>query len=90
MKNLYLEAVKTDSQEEFLKKHDCSATLEEAVAFIDAKKGQDEELSLDELDSVAGGTANGCQKDNTNSGTSAQVVVSAIEIGGLLQTVVKS
>ena len=52
------EAINAGRQEEFLKKHDCSATLEEAIAFVDAKNEQNDEISLDLLESAAGGTEN--------------------------------
>ena len=55
LKKEWQEAINTGRQEDFLKKHDCSATLEEVVAFTEAKKEQDEEISLNQLDSVAGG-----------------------------------
>lgn len=38
---------------EFLKKHDCDATLEELKAFFEDR--EDGELSEDELEAVAGG-----------------------------------
>ena len=51
LKAQYIEAVKENKLDEFLKTQGCSATTEDIWAFIDSKK----ELSLDELDSVAGG-----------------------------------
>ncbi len=50
-----LEAINAGKAEEFLKANDCSATVEEAKAFIENQK----EVSLDELDFVAGGCGGG-------------------------------
>ena len=41
-----------DKMESFLKKYDCSASVEEAVAFVQEKS---QELSEDDLDAAAGG-----------------------------------
>jgi len=48
---------RTDSNriEKFLRKHDCSATLEEVEAFLKAKNDGEDSISLDELNLVAGG-----------------------------------
>ena len=44
-------AAKENKVEEFFKAHGCEATIEEVKEFINSKK----EVSLDELDSAAGG-----------------------------------
>ena len=45
------EAIKAQKLDEFLKAQGCEATLEEVKAFLESKK----EVSVDELDSAAGG-----------------------------------
>ena len=62
----WVKAQNTGTQEAFLKKYDCSSTLEEAIAFIDEKNNEDEEISLDQLDHVAGG----CSDPNNGQGGS--------------------
>ena len=49
------EAIKAQKLEEFLKAHECEATMEEVKVFLESKK----EVSADELDAVAGG---GCEE----------------------------
>lgn len=45
------EAIKAQKLEDFLKAHECEATMEEVKAFLESKK----EVSMDKLDAVAGG-----------------------------------
>ena len=57
LKAEFATAYREGNVSEFLKKHDCDATVEEVEEYV---KGQrDEELSLDDLGSVAGG-GGGC------------------------------
>ena len=51
----------------FAAAHGCEASAEEVQAFLKAKLNEDKELSLDELDQVAGGYKNGNNEplDNT-------------------------
>ena len=55
LKEKFVEAVKSSKVEEFLKSQGCDATAEELKTFLDSKK----EVSLEELDAVAGGCS-GC------------------------------
>ena len=57
-KKAFVEAMKADKLEDFLKAHGCEATREEVQEFIDAKAAEDApiELSDDELKYVAGGS----------------------------------
>ena len=57
LKEEFTAAFRDGRVSEFLKAHDCDATVEEVEEYV---KGQrDEELSLDDLGSVAGG-GGGC------------------------------
>ena len=56
LKKAFLEAAKGGKVADFLKANGCEATAEEIKAFL--KEKADQELSDDELDSVAGGTCN--------------------------------
>ena len=51
LKKAFAEAAKADQLVEFAKEHGCETTLEDMKAFRDG----DKPLSLDELDSAAGG-----------------------------------
>ena len=51
----FLAAEKNGSIAAFAAAHGCEATVEEVQAFLKAKLSEDKELSLDELDQVAGG-----------------------------------
>jgi len=53
-----IEAAQAGKVEAFLKEHGCEATMEEVSAFLKARTEEDAPLSLDELDSAAGGTCN--------------------------------
>ena len=50
------EASQKGKVEEFLKQHDCNATMDELMSFLEGVQSEDEDLSLDELELVAGGT----------------------------------
>lgn len=56
-KRAFVEAMKADKLEDFLKAHDCEATEEEVREFIETKAAEDTplELSEDELERIAGG-----------------------------------
>ena len=58
LKKAFVEAMKANKLEDFLKAHGCEATREEIQEFIDAKAAEDTpiELSDDELKYVAGGS----------------------------------
>ena len=60
LKAQFIEASSTGKQAEFLKEHDCEATAEEVLAFLEAKQNEDAPLSFDELENAAGG---GCEVD---------------------------
>ena len=51
----FLAAEKNGSIAAFAAAHGCEASAEEVQAFLKAKLNEDKELSLDELDQVAGG-----------------------------------
>ena len=50
------EASQKRKVEEFLKQHDCNATMDELRSFLEGVQSEDEDLSLDDLELVAGGT----------------------------------
>ncbi len=58
LKKTFVEAMKADKIEDFLKLHDCEATVEEVREYTETKASEDTpiELSDDELRQVAGGT----------------------------------
>ena len=56
----FLAAERDGSIAAFAAAHGCEASAEEVQAFLKAKLNEDKELSLDELDQVAGG------KDGSN------------------------
>jgi len=58
LKKAFVEAMKADKIEDFLKLHDCKATVEEVKEFIEAKASEDTpiELSETELKQVAAGS----------------------------------
>ena len=67
---LFVLCAVVDKVTEFLKAHDCDATVEELKEFVAEKRAQDKpvELSEDELEKVAGGFAFssvGCSDDCT-------------------------
>ena len=51
----FLAAEQSGAIAAFAKAHGCEASAEEVQAFLKAKLNEDKELSLDELDQVAGG-----------------------------------
>ena len=58
LKKEFLEAGKNGKAEEFIKAHGCDATLDEIKAFLENLTKANEELSVEELENVAGGTCN--------------------------------
>ena len=56
----------------FAAAHGCEASAEEVQAFLKAKLSEDKELSLDELDQVAGGKG-GNQNNNIDNDINIQV-----------------
>ena len=80
LKDQFIEAAKAGKQEEFLKAHGCGATLEEVKAFLEAKQSEDAPLSVDELESAAGGACN----DNTAKETALSVCTFGVGCAGLL------
>ena len=64
---------------EFAKKYDCDATAEEINAFLTGKLDEGKELSVDELEQVAGGSNPTCTSTCPNCGwsktTSGRIVV---------------
>ena len=73
LKAQFIEAAKAGKQEAFLKEHGCEATLEEVKDFMEAKQKEDAPLSLDELDSAAGGEC--------NAQTGGETAVSIVTLG---------
>ena len=57
-KKAFVEAMKEGKLGDFLQAHDCEATEEDVVEFIETKAAEDTpiELGVDELNLVAGGT----------------------------------
>ena len=58
-KQEFVEAMKNSKVKDFLRQHDCDATPEELGEFLKAKAADDDtpvELSMDELEKVAGGS----------------------------------
>ena len=49
------EASQKGKVDEFLKQHDCNATTDELMSFLEGMQGENEDLSLDDLELVAGG-----------------------------------
>ena len=68
LKKEYLEAVKNKNVMEFLKSHSCEATAEDFKTFVieQTKANADKELSVDELENVAGGGCNSTTGAETN------------------------
>ncbi len=58
LKKAFVEAMKANKLEGFLKAHGCEATAEEVQEFVEAKAAEDTpiELSDNELKAVAGGS----------------------------------
>ena len=59
LKAEFITSYKEGTVGDFLEAHDCDATVEEVEEYV--KGQQDEELSLDDLGSVAGGADGGCR-----------------------------
>ena len=68
----FLAAEKNGSIAAFAAAHGCEASAEEVQAFLKAKLNEDKELSLDELDQVAGGKG-GNQNNNIDNDINIQV-----------------
>ena len=73
LKKEFLEAGKNGKAEEFIKNHGCDATLDEIKAFFEAHAKSDKELSVEELENVAGG---GC-----NAKTGYEAALSVVTVG---------
>lgn len=56
LRRQYFDAKKTGKQIEFAREHGCDPTKEEYEALRTEQDSEDEALSFDELESVAGGT----------------------------------
>ena len=65
LKKEYLQAVGDKKIGTFLKTHGCEATAEELTTFLaeHSKKNADKELSIEELENVAGGTCNNTTRE---------------------------
>lgn len=68
----FLAAEKNGSIAAFAAAHGCEASAEEVQAFLKGKLNEDKELSLDELDQVAGGKG-GDQNNNIDNDINIQV-----------------
>ena len=68
----FLAAEKNGSIAAFAAAHGCEASAEEVQAFLKAKLNEDKELSLDELDQVAGGKG-GNQNNNIDNDINIQI-----------------
>ena len=80
-------ALKPEQVEEFVKSQGCDATMDDITAFLKAKKNEDKELTLDELDNVAGG--HGCSQtgiETAMSICSLGTVCALLAIGSVLQS----
>ena len=73
LKAKFIEAAKAGKQEAFLKNHGCEAGLDQVAAFLKAKAEEDAPLSMDELESSAGG---GCSRQS-----SGEIFMSVITAG---------
>lgn len=63
LKKSFAEAMKAGAAVDFLKQHDCEATSEELQEFLEGKVAKESEamdLSVEELEDVAGGTSYYC------------------------------
>ena len=68
----FLSAEQNGSIAAFAAAHGCEASAEEVQAFLKGKLNEDKELSLDELDQVAGGQG-GNQNNNIDNDINIQV-----------------
>ncbi len=68
----FLSAEQNGSIAAFAAAHGCEASAEEVQAFLKGKLNEDKELSLDELDQVAGGKG-GNQNNNIDNDINIQV-----------------
>ena len=72
LKQGFLAAEKTGTLKAFAEKLGCEADVEEIQTFLKGKLNEDKELSLDELDQVAGGKG-GNQNNNIDTEINIQV-----------------
>ncbi len=72
LKQGFLAAEKTGTLKAFAEKLGCEADVEEIQTFLKGKLNEDKELSLDELDQVAGGKG-GNQNNNIDTDINIQV-----------------
>jgi len=72
LKQGFLAAEKTGTLKAFAEKLGCEAGVEEIQAFLKSKLNEDKELSLDELDQVAGGKG-GNQNNNIDNEINIQI-----------------
>lgn len=72
LKQGFLAAEKTGTLKAFAEKLGCEADVEEIQTFLKGKLNEDKELSLDELDQVAGGKG-GDQNNNIDNDINIQV-----------------
>ena len=72
LKKEFLEAGKNGKAEEFIKAHGCDATMDEIKAFFKKQTKADKEISVDELENVAGGTC--------NDATGGEIVLSILSL----------
>lgn len=68
----FLSAEQNGTIAAFAAAHGCEASAEEVQAFLKSKLNEDKELSLDELDQVAGGKG-GNQNNNIDNDINIQV-----------------
>ena len=68
LKQGFLAAEKTGTLKAFAEKLGCEADVEEIQTFLKGKLNEDKELSLDELDQVAGGKG-----DNQNNNIDTEI-----------------
>lgn len=72
LKQGFLAAEKTGTLKAFAEKLGCEADVEEIQTFLKSKLNEDKELSLDELDQVAGGKG-GNQNNNIDNEINIQI-----------------
>ena len=89
LKKEYLQAVSDKKVGTFMKAHGCETTAEEFKTFLveQSQKTADKELSVEELENVAGGGCNGVTKRETyvsifSAGIGCAIIAIGSAVGG--------
>lgn len=81
LKTAFSQAVKENKLEDFMKAKGCEASEQEAMDFLKEKNRKEENLTDEELDSVAGG---GCDavvdKSSTPYGATGMLVAHVVDV----------